>query len=154
MKNIEQFSSQNKGQKDQLLDILMSTILGNSSDDLLKGIVKNACEKIIDEELTKHLGYNKGSEYASCIANSRNGYATKKIRTQVGDVDMDIARDRDGEFSNSLIPRHGRDLGGITSQIMSLLFFEVIFETRTSLIINNLDIIGPNCLQFSLYVIS
>ena len=52
--------------------------------------------------------------------NSRNGYSPKTVKTKFGSIDMEIPRDREGEFSPQIIPKHKRDISGIEEKIIGL----------------------------------
>ena len=73
------------------------------------GLIKAALERGLQVELTEHLGYEKGDPEARFYSNSRNGFTPKMVTAEVGELDLDIPRDRGGSF----IPRlwavsHGR----------------------------------------------
>ncbi|MEZ5210202.1 transposase [Gordonia sp. (in: high G+C Gram-positive bacteria)] len=52
--------------------------------------------------------------------NSRNGYGTKTVATEVGDVELRIPRDRDGSFIPMLVRKGQRRLDGLDAMIVSL----------------------------------
>jgi transposase-like protein len=87
---------------------------------LIPGLIKAALERGLQAELTDHLGYEKGSPEAPLFANSRNGTTPKTLASQVGDVDLDVPRDRDGSFTPRLVPKGSRRLGGLDEMIISL----------------------------------
>lgn len=87
---------------------------------LIPGLIKAALERGLQAELTEHLGYEKGSSEASLFANSRNGTTSKTLASQVGDIDLDAPRDRDGTFMPRLVPKGSRRLGGLDEMIVSL----------------------------------
>ncbi len=60
----------------------------------IPGLIKAALERGLQAELTDHLGYEKGSTEASLFANSRNGATPKTLASQVGEIDLDVPRDR------------------------------------------------------------
>lgn len=64
----------------------------------IPGLIKATLERATSVELTDHLGYEKGDPAASMFPNSRNGTTSKTVATQVGDVDLDLPRDRLGTF--------------------------------------------------------
>ena len=45
--------------------------------------------------------------------NSRNGHSKKTIKTELGPVEINIPRDRNGEFEPKIIPKHQRSVSGI-----------------------------------------
>ena len=53
-------------------------------------------------------------------ANSRNGTRTKTVITDVGPVDIEIPRDRDGTFEPTIVRKHQRRLGGVDDMVLSL----------------------------------
>ena len=89
-------------------------------DGLLSGVVKAALERGLETELSEHLGYDKGDPDAAAYPNSRNGTSPKTIGTEVGDVDLDIPRDRAGTFTPMLVPKGQRRLDGLDGMIISL----------------------------------
>jgi len=86
----------------------------------IPGLIRAALERGLSAELTDHLGYDKGAPEASLFANSRNGFTSKTLASQVGDVALDVPRDRDGSFSPRLVPKGSRRLGGLDEIIISL----------------------------------
>ena len=86
----------------------------------IPGLIKAAFERGLQAELSEHLGYEKGSIEASLFANSRNGSTSKTMASQVGQVPLDVPRDRDGTFIPRLVPKGSRRLGGLDEMIISL----------------------------------
>lgn len=87
---------------------------------LVPGLIKAALERGLSVELSDHLGYEKGDPDASLFPNSRNGTTPKTLASQVGDVGLDVPRDRDGTFTPRLVPKGSRRLGGLDEMIISL----------------------------------
>ena len=87
---------------------------------LIKGMLAAALERGLDAELTDHLGYDRGDPDASRFSNSRNGTTPKTVATEVGDVGLDVPRDRAGTFTPMLVPKGARRLDGFDSMIVSL----------------------------------
>lgn len=87
---------------------------------LIPGLIKAALERGLQAELTDHLGYEKGSPEASLFGNSRNGSTPKTLASQVGEVPLDVPRDREGSFTPQLVPKGSRRLGGLDEMIVSL----------------------------------
>ena len=69
------------------------------------GLIKAALERGLQVELADHVGYEKGDPEAHLYPNSRNGTSAKTMASQVGDVDLDIPRDRAGTFIPRLVPK-------------------------------------------------
>jgi putative transposase len=89
-------------------------------DGLIQQMIKTGLERGLQTELTEHVGYEKGDPEAGLYPNSRNGSYPKTVGTQVGDVELEIPRDRDGTFIPRLVPRGSRRLGGLDEMIVSL----------------------------------
>ncbi len=64
------------------------------------------------------LGYSK-YERSHVAENSRNGYNDKKVKTSLGEVELDILRDRKGTFEPQVVPKYSRDISDIESKIIN-----------------------------------
>lgn len=72
-------------------------------------LFKQGVEEMLKAELEAHLGYEKYSKDGYGTGNSRNGSYSKKIKTEsLGDMVLNIPRDRNGEFEPQLIPKGQR----------------------------------------------
>lgn len=87
---------------------------------MLPAMIKAALERGLKAELSDHLGYDKGAAEAKHFPNSRNGSTPKTVATEVGEVALDVPRDRDGTFTPMLVPKGARRLGGLDEMIISL----------------------------------
>ena len=84
--------------------------------ELMRKMTKEVLEAIYDGEITDHLGYQRHEQRASIDGNSRNGYTEKKVRSNLGEINLDVPRDRyreirfmsitDSGSSRSVIPAH------------------------------------------------
>ncbi len=72
-------------------------------------LFKEGVEEMLKAELDAHLGYEKHNKDGYNSGNSRNGSYSKKIKTEnLGDVVLNIPRDRNSEFEPQLIPKGQR----------------------------------------------
>jgi putative transposase len=72
-------------------------------------LFKRGVEEMLQAELDEHLGYMKYAKEGSNSGNSRNGTYSKKVKTEsLGDMVLNIPRDRNSEFSPHLIPKGQR----------------------------------------------
>lgn len=72
-------------------------------------LYKQGVEEMLKAELDEHLGYEKHSKEGHNSGNSRNGSYSKKVKTEsLGDMVLNIPRDRNSEFSPKLIPKGSR----------------------------------------------
>ena len=112
-----------KDRVDKLIDELIEDrtpeeILGESG--LLKELTKRFVERALDGELTTHLGYEKGSVDGKNTGNSRNGKSSKSIISSNGQMDIEVPRDRNGDFDPQLIKKRQRRLIGFDEKVIFL----------------------------------
>src|SRR2546427_3249417 len=99
-----------------LLDALLKDytdpqdILGEHG--LLKQLTKRVVERVLEAELTAHLGYAPHVRHGTAEPNARNGKAQKTVQTDTGPLDLAVPRDRNGSFAPQLVPKRQRRLGG------------------------------------------
>jgi putative transposase len=87
---------------------------------LLTGLTKQVLETALEEELSEHLGYDKHDPVGRNGENSRNGTRTKTVLTEIGPVDIDVPRDRDGSFEPVIVKKRQRRLDGVDQIVLSL----------------------------------
>ena len=69
-------------------------------------LFKQGIEHMLQAELEDELGYSKHSKSGYNSGNSRNGFFPKTINTEnVGEVLLNIPRDRNGDFEPKVIPK-------------------------------------------------
>lgn len=87
---------------------------------LLKELSKRVLEKALAAELTHHLGYAKGQERPEAEENHRNGYASKRLQSENGVMEIAVPRDRAGSYDPLLVPKRQRRLAGLDEKIIGL----------------------------------
>lgn len=85
---------------------------------LLGNLTKTVLETALEAEMSEHLGYDKHA--ASVGENARNGTRSKTVLTEVGAVQIDVPRDRDGSFQPKIVRKRQRRLDGIDEIVLSL----------------------------------
>lgn len=90
----------------------MQDITGKNG--LVQKIIKNAMETILQNEFNNFL--NQGNTNK----NYRNGYNKKNIKTEYGDVQIEMPRDRNGEFTPQILSKRETISDGIKDQITSM----------------------------------
>lgn len=83
---------------------------------LIKDLIKSTLETALKAEMAHHLE----AEIDSRAKNKRNGKSVKTIKSDNGEFDLDIPRDRAGEFEPQLVKKHQRRLAGLDQKILSL----------------------------------
>lgn len=89
---------------------------GGIVDQLAKALI----ERALQGELTHHLGYEKHSVEGYGSGNSRNGTSRKTLKGKRGQIEVEIPRDRAGEFEPQLIKKNQRRFDGFDDKIISL----------------------------------
>jgi len=83
-----------------------------SFQEYFNSLFKHGIEEMLKCELDDHLGYSKHTKEGYNTGNSRNGSFSKTITTEnVGEVVLNIPRDRNGAFEPMIIPK-GQTIGG------------------------------------------
>jgi len=89
-------------------------------DGLIKTLIKRVVEQAMNAELTNHLGYEKHQSVFGKNSNSRNGTSPKTVKTEVGDVAIDVPRDRNSSFEPQIVKKHQRRFEGFDDKIISM----------------------------------
>jgi len=89
-------------------------------NSFMEDLYARAMEQMIEGEMDSHLGYTKHSPEGINSGNSRNGKTSKKIKTTLGEVALEIPRDRNSTFEPVLIPKRSRTVEGIEEIVISL----------------------------------
>jgi len=108
-----------------LLDGVMAKITSGEmamtgAGGFIPEMIKAALEQGLAVELSDHLGYDKGDRAGHGSPNSRNGTSPKTVASSVGNVPLDVPRDRAATFTPALVPKGSRRLDGLDDMIISL----------------------------------
>ena len=77
--------------------------------EFFQNLFKEGVQEMLQGELDEHLGYEKHSPEGYNTGNSRNGTSKKKVKTEtLGDMVLNIPRDRKSTFEPQLVPKHER----------------------------------------------
>jgi len=114
--------------KDSTLDLLLDEALKGvrTADELfakngvIKQLQKRALERILEAEMTEHLGYEKHAREGFNGQNSRNGRSPKTVVTESGPVTLEVPRDREGDFDPQIVPKNVRRLKGFDDKVIAL----------------------------------
>jgi putative transposase len=96
---------------------------------LFRGLMKTALQRMLDTELDVHLGRKEApapldppaeDPAADTPKNRRNGYSKKTVQGELGEIPLDIPRDRNGSFEPQLIGKYQRRLAGFDDKILAL----------------------------------
>lgn len=93
--------------------------------EAIKDLFRDALQQVMEGELEEKLGYEKNERIAEDSENKlsknyRNGYSKKSVKTQLGEVDIKIPRDRNGEYEPKIIAKYDRNAAGMEEKILGL----------------------------------
>jgi len=111
-----------------LRDELIDELLGNAKtaedlfgqEGLLKTLTKQLMERLLEAEMSYHLGYSQYAPEGKNSGNSRNGKIQKTVKTDNGTIEIAVPRDRESEFEPVLVKKRQSRLAGLDTQVLSL----------------------------------
>lgn len=62
--------------------------------EMLKDLLGDTLQGMLESELDEHLGYSKYDYKEKETSNSRNGFSKKTVTSSMGELDIDVPRDR------------------------------------------------------------
>jgi len=80
---------------------------GFGAEDFLRELVQRTVQQVLEAEMTSFLGagtYERNGERRGW----RNGYKPRTLKTRVGELELMVPKDRDGEFQTELFERYQR----------------------------------------------
>lgn len=83
---------------------------GADINTLMREMMSVILEGSLDGEMDEELGYSKYDFRNKETDNSRNGYNTKTLHTSYGDMELDVPRDRNGEFEPKVVKKYQNTL--------------------------------------------
>ena len=91
----------------------------------MKELFRDAIQQVMESKLDVELGYEKSermsdSENDNLSKNYRNGYSKKTVKTQLGEIEVKVPRDRNGEYEPKIIGKYNRNADGMEEKILSL----------------------------------
>ena len=81
---------------------------------------RDVLQESLEAEMDEALGYGKYNNMDKNNDNSRNGYSKKTVKTELGAVELNVPRDRNGDFEPKIVPKHQRSVNGIEDKILGL----------------------------------
>jgi transposase-like protein len=110
-------------ERDRLVKDLIATYQPKNIlelQDILKEIFAPLMEDMLKGELDAQLGYAKSDQAPKTTTNRRNGSFQKTVSSRLGEMDLNIPRDREGEYEPALVPNGKRDVSGIEEKVLSM----------------------------------
>jgi transposase-like protein len=116
-------SPEKKRRRELIGSFLKENPLNGMEDinELVKELISQVLEKGLEGEMEEELGYSRYDYKGKETDNSRNGYTSKTMHTSYGDMDIDVPRDRKGEFEPQIVQKHQTRLpNDIEDKIISM----------------------------------
>ena len=108
-----------KNEKAQELVKLLASDCENLGDvlNLLKNLFAGSLEEMLESEMEEYLGYDKHNASGN---NSRNGYNKKTLQSEFGETQINIPRDRNGDFEPKLIGKYQTKTDDLEKRIIAM----------------------------------
>lgn len=112
--------------EEKILEMLMEkTEAGKTTysdvNKMLEELRKKLIQKLLDKEFEEHMNYKKGSHEEKETENRRNGKgSTKKVKTNDGEYEITMPRDREGSFEPIIVPKRKTIIAELSEQITLL----------------------------------
>ncbi|MGF9714959.1 IS256 family transposase [Paenibacillus naphthalenovorans] len=108
--------------KDQLRQFIKDNNLKTVEDvqKTLKDLFAETLQEMLEAELETELGYAKHDIKNKETRNSRNGHSKKTVTSEYGEVEIEVPRDRFGEFEPMVVKKYQTQVTGIEDQIISM----------------------------------
>ncbi len=108
--------------KEKIKELLKGKKL-KSTEDLqvfLRDLTKNVIEAMYDGEITDHLGYQKNEQGKRQDNNARNGFTSKTVNSNSGEMELSTPRDRNGTYDPQIVKKYQKDITGIEDKVISM----------------------------------
>lgn len=91
----------------------------------MKELFSDVLQQIMEAELEEKLGYEKSQRVSEndekeVPKDYRNGYSKKNVKTQIGEVNVKIPWDRNGEYEPQIIEKYNRNADGMKENFFAL----------------------------------
>ena len=111
--------------KDLLKDYVRSQQFTSTADIMqaMKEMFRDVIEQVMEVEMDDELGRERcqrseGPE--GTPRNYRNGYSRKTVKSQLGEVEIKVPRDRKGKYEPKIIDKYDRNAEGMEEKILAL----------------------------------
>lgn len=116
-------SPEEMARRAKIRELLQESNISSMEDiqELFKETIAEFIENGLDAELDEELGYSRYDYKNKDTDNSRNGHSSKTLKTSFGEVDIDIPRDRKGEFDPVILKKNQTSISqDIEEKILSM----------------------------------
>jgi len=110
-------------ERKSLINQILATYKPEDTDDvhsMLKDLLGDTLQGMMEAELEDDLGYSKYDYKNKETDNRRNGFSKKTVTSSMGELTLDVPRDRDGDFEPQIVKKHQTDISSIEDQVLSM----------------------------------
>lgn len=101
-------------------DILQTLATKGDLNELFRSHLELAVNTLLRTELTTFLNYEKYDRIGFHLGHSRNGSYDRTVKTEYGELHLQIPRDRNGEFKQQTLPAYKRTNGTLEETVIDL----------------------------------
>ena len=111
--------------KELLKEYVQSQRFASTADIMqaMKEMFRDVIEQVMEVEMDDELGRERcqrSVEPEGQAKNYRNGYSKKTVKTQLGEVEIKVPRDRQGNYEPKIISKYERNAYGMEEKILAL----------------------------------
>jgi transposase-like protein len=110
-------------ERKELIQGLLSHYKPEDAQDvqaMLRDLLGDTLQEMLEAEMDEHLGYSKYDYKNKQTDDSRNGYSPKTVVSSVGEIPLDVPRDRKGDFEPQAVKKNQTDISNIEDQVLSM----------------------------------
>lgn len=116
-----------ESENQEIIDLIMKKRkeglkTGKDVSKMFSKLYGEIIQALLEGEMEAFLGYEKGTHEEKRTGNRRNGYSSKgkKVKTESGEITIDMPRDRDGKFEPEIIKKRQRILEGMEDKVIMM----------------------------------
>lgn len=106
---------------EDIIELISSGVKTQSDlQAMMLGLKSRIIESALNGEMNYHLSNPSETVETTQVSNRRNGYSSKVVKTNIGDLSINVPRDRSAEFEPLLVQKYKRRLEGIDDAVLAL----------------------------------
>ncbi len=116
-----------RNEEDELLERIAKEMMKSGDvktafdvEEKLRKSFGKVIKSMLEAEMDQHLGNDKYKHEENKQENYRNGYSKKKVKSNLGKIELEVPRDRKSEFEPVVVPKHSTDISRLETQIIEL----------------------------------
>lgn len=95
-------------------------VTAQDAQEAVKSLFGQLIQEMLEAELDHELGYTRYDYRNKKTDNTRNGHTKKTVKSEFGPLELNVPRDRKGEFEPVVVKKYQRDISSIEDQILSM----------------------------------